>query len=58
MENKIITKEYFSNKCITEITMIQDDDNDVWFKGCDVASIQVMKIKNKLLERMLKWKIK
>ena len=39
MENKIITKEYFSNKCITEITMIQDDDNDVWFKGCDVASI-------------------
>ena len=39
MENKIITKEYFSNKCITEITMIQDVDKVVWFKGCDVASI-------------------
>ena len=35
----IIIKEYFSNEYITEITMIQDDDNDVWFKGCDVASI-------------------
>jgi prophage antirepressor-like protein len=39
MENKIITKEYFSNEYITEITMIQDVDKVVWFKGIDVASI-------------------
>lgn len=39
MENKIITKEYFSNEYLTEVTMIQDVDKVVWFKGIDVASI-------------------
>ena len=39
MENKIITKEYFNNEYLTEITMIQDNDNVVWFKGRDVALI-------------------
>jgi prophage antirepressor-like protein len=39
MENTIITKEYFNNEYLTEITMIQDNDNVVWFKGRDVALI-------------------
>ena len=39
MENTIITKEYFDNEFLTEITMIQDNDKVVWFKGIDVASI-------------------
>jgi prophage antirepressor-like protein len=39
MENKIITKEYFNDKYLSEVTMIQDNENVVWFKGIDVASI-------------------
>ena len=39
MENKIIIKEYFNNEYLTEITMIQDNDKVIWFKGIDVASI-------------------
>ena len=39
MENKIITKEYMNSEYLTEITMIQDNDNVVWFKGRDVALI-------------------
>ena len=35
MENTIITRENFESK----ITMIHDTENDVWFKGVDVASI-------------------
>jgi len=39
MENKIITKEYFNDKYLSEVTMIQDNENVVWFKGIDIATI-------------------
>ena len=52
--NKIITKDYFESK----FTIIIDKGKAVWFKGVDVASILDYVKKNKLLERMLKWKIR
>ena len=33
--NKIIIKDYFESK----LTIILDDNNKAWFKGCDVANI-------------------
>ena len=33
--NKIITKDYFQSK----VTIILDENNTAWFKGCDVATI-------------------
>jgi prophage antirepressor-like protein len=33
--NKIIIKDYFESK----LTIILDDNNKAWFKGCDVATI-------------------
>ena len=33
--NKIIIKDYFESK----LTIILDDNNKAWFKGCDVAKI-------------------
>ena len=52
--NKIINKNYFESK----VTIIIDKDKAVWFKGCDVATILGYIDKNKLLEKMLKWKIR
>ena len=37
--NKLITREYFNNEYLSEVTMIQDDDKIIWFKGVDIASI-------------------
>ena len=37
--NKLITREYFNNEYLSEVTMIQDDDKIVWFNGADIASI-------------------
>ena len=37
--NKLITREYFNNEYLSEVTMIQDDDKIIWFKGADIASI-------------------
>ena len=45
MENKIMFREYFDSK----ITMIQDEENDVWFKGCEVASILGYSDKNQAI---------
>ena len=39
MENKLITREYFNNEYLSEVTMIQDDDKIIWFKGVDIARI-------------------
>ena len=40
MENtNIIIKEYFNNEHLSEVTMIKDSENVVWFKGIDVALI-------------------
>ena len=39
MENNIITKEYFSNEHLSQVTMIKDSENVVWFKGFDIATI-------------------
>ena len=33
--NKIIIKDYFESK----VTIILDENNTAWFKGCDVATI-------------------
>ena len=30
--NKLITREYFNNEYLSEVTMIQDDEKNVWFK--------------------------
>ena len=37
--NKLITREYFNNEYLSEVTMIQDDEKNVWFKGVDIARI-------------------
>ena len=37
--NKLITREYFNSEYSSEVTMIQDDEKNVWFKGVDIASI-------------------
>ena len=37
--NKLITREYFNNEYLSEVTMIQDDDKIIWFKGVDIARI-------------------
>ena len=37
--NKLITREYFNNEYLSEVTMIQDDDKIIWFKGADIARI-------------------
>ena len=37
--NKLITREYFNNEYLSEVTMIQDDEKNVWFKGADIARI-------------------
>ena len=37
--NKLITFEYFNNEYLSEVTMIQDDEKNVWFKGVDIARI-------------------
>ena len=37
--NKLITREYFNNGYLSEVTMIQDDEKNVWFKSVDIASI-------------------
>ena len=37
--NKLITREYFNNEYLSEVTMIQDDEKIVWFKGVDIARI-------------------
>ena len=58
MENKIITKEYMNNEYLTEITMIQDNDNVVWFKGRDVALILGYSNTRDALKNMLMRKIK
>ena len=30
--NNLITREYFNNEYLSEVTMIQDDEKKVWFK--------------------------
>ena len=37
--NKLITREYFNNEYLSEVTIIQDDKKNVWFKIFDIASI-------------------
>ncbi len=37
--NKIMIRKYFSDDCLIEITMIQDEEKDGGFKANDVASI-------------------
>ena len=37
--NKLIIREYFNNEYLSEVTMIQDDEKNVWFKGADIARI-------------------
>ena len=49
----IIIKEYFSNEYITEITMIQDADKIVWFKGCEVAFILGYSVKKQAIRNMV-----
>ena len=49
----IIIKEYFSNEYITEITMIQDADKIVWFKGCEVAFILAYSVKKQAIRNMV-----
>ena len=45
--NKIIIKDYFESK----LTIILDDNNTVWFKGCDVASILGYNDKNQAIRK-------
>jgi prophage antirepressor-like protein len=45
--NKIIIKDYFESK----LTIILDDNNRAWFKGCDVASILGYNDKNQAIKK-------
>jgi prophage antirepressor-like protein len=45
--NKIIIKDYFESK----LTIILDDNNKAWFKGCDVAKILGYNDKNQAIRK-------